>query len=200
MSLRREIALAVGRTGFGKSALTKELVGRRQRVIILEKWSDKDEYGGTLRFKSWAELLRAFKTKKPTRFRVSFSPGLTYFPHVCALAWVLGDVLLVIEEASSYFPGGKVPPEFIELCERGRHRQVSIYATAQRPKRLPIILRAEADLLYCFRLNEKADRDWVAEFPGADRQLAEQAAGLERYRYMAIDSNGGVRHGATKKL
>lgn len=198
----------VGRTGCGKSSLVRQLVGSRERVIILESADVKSEYPDARRFNSWADLvaaLRVIEQKKVRKFRVSFCPGLGYFPLLLEAAWALGDVTLVIEEGAKYFPPDRpVPWQFIEVCERGRHAgpdaasPVSIIMVSQRPKRLPIVFRAELARLYAFRLNEKADRDWLAGFPGASKEIADGVSNLELFHYLNVDANGGITHETTR--
>lgn len=200
-----------GRTGFGKSSLARSLISGHARVIILENSDAKNEYDAE-RFASWPEMLMAFwkcGSRGPKRFRVSIACGTTYFPHVLALAWALGDVLVVVEEAGKYFGPGvyyqdvrtgrnvAVPREFVEICERGRHAgpgasdPISVLMIAQAPARLPRVFRQEMARFYAFRLTAKEDRDWLKDFPGAGSEVAERSALLEKFSYLNIDADGG---------
>ena len=199
----------IGRTGHGKTTKVRDLILACDRVMILEQSNEKTEYPGVVRFGTWDALYGAMRHVNPRRFRVSFAPGTSRFVDCLRLAWVLAPVTVVIEEAGKYFPQHKktsrhhmeavngVPGEFLEICERGRHagrgavNAVSLIAVSQRPMRLPLCLRAELDRVYAFRLNSKRDRDWLAECPGSDQEIAEASKDLQAFHYLNVDANGG---------
>lgn len=222
--IERTVAV-VGRTGFGKSTIVRQLVQSHDRVVILEQKAEKirDWDGLDVEwFSSWRELYGTMKEIRPRRFRVGFIPGRAFFVDALRLAWALGDVLLVIEEAGKYFPYNKkarphhkeieyggnmnVPGEFLEICERGRHagprgdgtQPVRLVVVSQRPKRLPLCFQAELDRTYAFKLQLPHDRSWLAECPGADEQLAAQARDLPKYHFFNICAEGGVTRETTR--
>lgn len=193
-----------GRTGLGKTTLARELVLSRRRVLILESGSAANEYDA-VRITKWGDLVRLFKNlPRGASFRVSFAPGSSYFAAACALAWVMAPCTLVMEEAAKYVGHGqKEPRELVELYERGRHAgpnedgEVSMIVVTQRPKQIPIGLRAEMDRFYAFRLNEQADRDWLAGVPGSSKAIAAMAQNLPPYEYLQIQPDGTVTHERT---
>jgi hypothetical protein len=210
---------AVGHTGYGKSTIVREIVLARDRVITLEQDARKRpewEALGFIWYDSFAELLADLKAFNPRRFRVALVPGRSRFVDVLRLAWALGNVTVIIEEAGKYFPwlkpmrqpwhlpiasGGNmtVPGELLEICERGRHAgpdaasPVSLVFVSQRPKRIPLCVQAELDRVYAFHLALPHDRKWLAECPGATKQIAEETKNLPKYQYLNITQEGFTR-------
>jgi hypothetical protein len=217
---------AVGRTGYGKSSKVRQHVRAHRRVIIVEQKPEKvkDWAGLDVEWYRSADELKTDLQQLPpgSSFRVGIVPGLSGFVDVLRLAWALGDVLLVIEEAGKYFPYAKsnrkryhgpvvsggnmmVPFEFLEICERGRHagprgdgtQPVGVLITSQRPKRLPLCFQSELDRVYAFMLRVKHDRAWLAECPGSDDELAEETKSLPRFHYLNIPGEGEVTRETT---
>lgn len=206
----------VGRTGYGKSTVARQLVASRNRVIILEQdiRKAKDWAGlGVEWYHTWSELYADMITARPRRFRVGFVPTRSYFVDCLRLAWALGDATILVEEMGKYFPyrkrlkpyhmpvvdGGNmpVPGEFLELCERGRHAgpdaksPAALIGLSQRPKRMPLCFQAELERVCAFRLTLPHDRAWLAACPGSNEDIAEQTKNLPKYRYLNITGEDG---------
>lgn len=211
-----------GPTGFGKSTLARAEVLKLDRVIVVEPHDSKSDYEGVIRFKSVTEMefaIRCFGERGPRTFRVAVAPGLTWFPRLCAVAWKLGDVTLVLEETGKYFGPGKyypavgedgkrrlvpVPQEFVEICERGRHAgpdeksPVSVLALAQRASRIPDVLKNELATFYAFRIPLDEDRRWLKTCPGSSVEISEATKDLPKFNYLKIDcENGGFTRETT---
>lgn len=196
--LDREVVVVVGHTGYGKTLWTAGHARGLNRVLIVERWADKSEYGHVSRFSELRELI-AFFERRPRTFRVSYYPAtMAEARYLWMLAWLVGDLTVVIEEADTYFPRGVIPAEFIELTGRGRHRQISLVVVSRTPYRLPIEIRREADRLIAFHLAERRDRAWVADFPGSSAETAEEIRQLDRLEYRQIERSGRILHGKVR--
>lgn len=221
--MNERMVAVVGRTGYGKSSIVRHLVESHDRVMVLEQKPEKiqDWAGQDIEwYRTWPEFYGEMRAVRPRRFRVGFVPGLNHLVDCIRLAWALGDILLVIEEAGKYFPYNKqvrphhmkvtwggnmnVPGEVLEMCERGRHAgrgdgnmPLRCVITSQRPKRLPLCIQAELDRVYAFRLRLAVDRKWLAECPGADAELAEETKELPKFHYLNIAEEGECLRGIT---
>lgn len=223
--MKERMIAAVGRTGYGKSTVVRQLVAAHRRVMILEQKPEKipDWAGLDVEwYTRFPELLADMKALPAgSSFRVGIVPGLSSFVDCLRLSWALGDNLTVVEEIGKYFPYNKrikpyhmpvawggnmnVPGEFLEFCERGRHagrgdgtQPARLALVSQRLKRIPLCAQAELDRVYAFRLNLKHDRKWLAECPGSSEELADETKELPRFHYLNIDEEGGVTRETTK--
>lgn len=195
MDLKRKTSLVVGHSGYGKGLWTAHELAGDERVLISNPFPDKVEFDAQ-RIVGFKNLLAFFKTA-PAKFRVSYTPEMcvrpcckgkrTEFIHLVELSWALKNHRFVVDEiaASRHLPRGKgtAPMQFIDMAVMGRHREVSLILTAQRPYYLPIEVRSESDELVCFQLTEPADLDWVAGYPGAKEYVGEISA-LPRLHYL----------------
>jgi hypothetical protein len=189
-------------TGCGKSTLCRELMQGRERVIVVEPFS-KNSYA-TMRARDLREL-RELLGHRPRRFWLSvFVDNPADFARLCALAWAVAPVTLLLDETSMYLPNPfEVPTEFKRICQVGRHagpdelQPVSVLAIGQRPVNLPPVFRAEVEHWYLFRLNSHADRKLLENDMGLPREIADSAGQLAPHKYMKVDRFGGVSYGET---
>lgn len=193
-----------GMTGCGKSHLVNSMLAQETRVIVAQPFS-KDAFG-TMRFRGPAELLAAFQKKRPLRFRVSLAVNSQEeFAWLCAFAWVVAPVTLVLDETAPYIPNpSDVPMEFKRICQMGRHAgpdeksSVAVIAIGQRPVNLPPIFRSEVGQCFLFRVNSHDDRKLIRNDLGLSKEQAESLGTLEQYQYMKVDRFGGVTYEKTK--
>lgn len=194
VDLSRKVSLVVGHSGYGKGVWTGHAVAGCERLLISNPFPDKNEFDAQ-RIVGFKNLLEFFKAK-PAKFRVAYTPEIctkpcckgkrTDFIHLIELAWVIRRLTFVVDEvaASRHLPRRMpVPMAFIDMATMGRHREISMIMTAQRPYYLPIEIRSESDELVCFNLTEERDRDWIAGYPGA-REIAEETSVLPRLAYL----------------
>lgn len=197
MSLKREIDLILGSPGYGKTSFAVPSTYRHNRVLILEGFTDEDEYSAA-RVDSLPELLAFFKTK-PKKFRVSYNPNPREFNDILRLCWAAGDMHLVIEEAGDYFKKGcNVSYELDQCLRKGRHRQLNMTFISQWPVSIPTDVRRAADKLVCFKLVSDIDRQWCAGFPGATRDLPGEIEQLAKFEYLELTPDGKKTKGKTK--
>lgn len=89
------------------------------------------------------------------------------------------ETLLVLDEVAMY---GKYNYLVEHIYRLGRHKQIQIVATAQRPAILPVIVRSQTDLWYFFSVSEPADIDYVSKV--VPKEDLEVIVGLERFQYL----------------
>lgn len=199
--LNREVLIVVGHTGYGKTLWTAAYARGIKRVLILERFSEKQEYGrDVVRFHDLRSLLVALQSKEANNehFRYSYYPTLEEFEIVCEAVWCTGTMTLIGEEFDTYFRDRKVCWQCLEIMRRGRHREISLVEVTTNPYNLPIDCRREADRLIAFHLAEQRDRDWVVRFPGANKDLGEEIRLLDRLEFRQVERSGRILHGQVR--
>lgn len=139
------IETIIGKRGRGKTSLVAE-------ILVRKKWD------------------QIFIFDYCGEFRDFAVPGYCYvetsgFRDFCHALWENStegiETLLVLDEVGLY---GKNNPLVEHIYRLGRHKQIQIVATAQRPSILPVIVRSQTDLFYFFAISEPIDVDYVEKF------------------------------------
>lgn len=161
MKKEREIIIISGRTGTGKSYLSRSLYQAWDRRVIYDPQREHDR----------SELPRSLHS-----FR-GFHVPVYDAEYAAELAMLSGDCVLVLDDAYAFVrhPLGE---RLKEVCNTGRHRGVSMIVVTQRVPDVAPDLRAQVDLWVAFRSvlrsdNEALYRDWGFE----------DLESLERFQY-----------------
>jgi hypothetical protein len=173
--MNRKVVLDVGQAGTGKTRVAKMISERFERVFILDPL---DEYSGTV-FDSMQGVFQFFGDHAELeKFRVVLrSSDESDADFFFRLAWTVGNVLVVVEEANLYMDPRRKFPSFLQLVSRGRHRMIHLLCVSQRVPEVLISFRAQATSIICFRQSEPSDldhlEDWNSEVfqPEAVRAL-----------------------------
>lgn len=174
----------------GKTTWVQRLLASRRRVLVLDP---NDEYGcrrGWSRVEgpdeALAHLLRV-KAPDPSRvYRIAcLVEGVEDARAYLRIAWTLRRSWVVAEEVPEYASPGWAPPELRRLLRRGRHRGISVVATAQRPAEAPATLRSLADLIVAFRLAHPLDLEAVRPWLGEHAEELPRL-GVGQFRYYGL--------------
>jgi len=156
--MERRIKLIIGKSGFGKTWLTRILLKSELRSIVLEQRLESRPYEG-LRFSEFDAL--ADYCSDHHFFRCVWTGGLDYADAIFQLGLALKDVALTVEEADLVECEGW----FKEVVYRGRDpAHVTLYALAQRPQLFSIDLRSQATDVYAFNTSEDTALRWLEIF------------------------------------
>lgn len=154
-----------GKTGSGKTYLSKHLTGSLKRLVVLDGKGTLDDW----RLEPWGrQAERDLLNGKPVRIRAL--PGidddyLEYWDKVLGACYMAGDVTVYIDELYSVVPPNQNASNTLWACyTRGREFGLGIWAATQRPVWVPIIALSEAEHYFMFRLNMQVDRHRMAEF------------------------------------
>lgn len=150
---RGERATVTGQTGSGKSVLSRELclasASLYKAVYVLDP-------------KNECKYLSSELSKRGVKV-VHWVPPIdkvtdwARFNDFYRSAFSLGNSLVYIDECTMSIENAENPPYARALYQQGRARGVSVINCTQRPHRVPLYCYSEADYLYTFRLNLKAD-------------------------------------------
>lgn len=159
------IQTIVGKRGRGKTSLVAELlVSRKWDQIFIFDYCG--EFGG---------------------FAI---PGYCYvettgFRDFCHAVWDNSregiETLLVLDEVAMF---GKYNHLVEHIYRLGRHKQIQVVATAQRPSILPVIVRSQSDRFYFFQVSEPVDVDYLSKMvPQATLDVVLQ---LDKFQYVEV--------------
>jgi hypothetical protein len=162
----------IGQTGSGKTTLAEALLRLRPYVVA-------HDVKGTLRwpryqvYTSVDALLDAVDADPQAIPRVIYRPRPEELrdegAHATLVEWVLarGHTTLYLDELYAWqFRGSDPLPALWAAITRGRELGVEVWASTQRPYRIPMAMLSEAEHYYIFRLRDDASRLRVEELTG----------------------------------
>jgi DNA helicase HerA-like ATPase len=158
MKKKRQVILIFGKTGSGKSYLTKQLLSQFNRVIVFDP---KEEYSG-FTVHSFAEFVVYFEMEPQGRgdfMIVCRFRDMEDYQRAATACFTLEDLVLVLEECelflSSYDQDSDEPIN--KIISTGRHARLSVIALGRRPSEIPIRIRAQCSTIVTFKQTERAD-------------------------------------------
>jgi hypothetical protein len=126
----------------------------------------------------WPEHL---KEDDETRLSLRYVPdtGDPYWrdevDRLLGLCYSQGNVLIWIDDAGQCLAVGKVGPNGQRILQFGRHQDIWLLLTMPRPKTIETLALSQADVIYCFDLPSRFDRQRVADNVGWDTRDVDQA-------------------------
>lgn len=165
MIKKREVVIVLGRTGMGKSIWCRQFLKDKTRLFAYDPIMEINcNYLNTQKLITFAEALKAGEDKGRRNFRVG-SYNVDDVPLLTSCAYEYGNCWLSLEEASVVFNAGTRSPDWIrDAIFLGRHRNMSLLVTAQRPTSIPVDLRSQASRIVCFSQHEKNDVGWLRNY------------------------------------
>lgn len=177
--MQREVILAVGQTGMGKTTWVRNYISNLTRVIVAAAGFAGDyNIEEAPDFKTLTE-----KIKRPF-FRIAYSPRYYEWPFVFEAARISGETSgplhLVMEEA--YRAGDtREMPEYDEAVNQGRHWGLSLIAISTRAAKLPTDYKAQVTRIIAFRQHLPNDIDYLEDIIGED---AYELQNLKPFAYL----------------
>lgn len=162
-----ERILATGKTGSGKTYLSRYITQKVKRLVVLDgkgTLSDWDlvPYG--------PDIKRTLFRNEPIRTRVLAPIGsdiLAFWEEVLEVCFIAGNLTLYIDELYAVSPPNqRASNNLWSIYTRGRELGIGVWACTQRPAWIPLFALSEAEHFFCFRLQLNDDRARMAEFMG----------------------------------
>lgn len=156
-ALERNIVIVTGQTGQGKTTFAKQYIASMyDRIFAIDPM---EQY--PVDYMRFDQVVEKFPNAEnsPKVFKLGVS-DIKCFSGMCKLAYAVGDCCLLIEETDLF---DQKDDAFLNLVFRGRHKKVSLVAVSQRPFRLSINLRSQANRLVAFKQIEPNDLKWLKE-------------------------------------
>lgn len=163
-----------GRTGTGKTYLTKKYLSGYNHVVALdtkgflpEDWTEPGEDELTI-VSRLADLERV-KTPK-----IIYQPNLhemteEHYNEFFRWCYLRKNCLVWIDEVMSVCPSPfKIPFYYQGILTRGRQRNVAAWSLTQRPSGIPQLIMSEASHFFVFDLNLPQDREKLVKVTGVE--------------------------------
>lgn len=185
MKRRSTRLLILGASESGKSWWAKRYVDQLSSSKPILVWDPENEWCGRLAdspikharsYSSVRQIIAAARSG-PIRRAVLQTNSRRQFELLARLAYEAGDLVLVVDEASSYCRADVCPRSMLDVAQRSRHRRVDLVVIAQRPMLVhPDIRDNKADAVI-FRMPGEGSLQWVRSEFG--KSVAERVAKLK---------------------
>jgi hypothetical protein len=197
----------IGPTGSGKTVLNRQLLHRRDFVVVLGVKNRDPELYGPFQAEGY-ELTRSFKPVPPddaARARVLFVPQTDLHGaegrarKTRAFRQVLNDIYdvgywCVYADDIQYMADKlRLAAEFEELWMLGRSEGVSVVASSQEPVDIPVMAYGMATHLFLFQNTDLYRAKRMAELTGVNREIAEKTIlELPEHEFLYINKRSGL--------
>ncbi|MBT9175190.1 MAG: hypothetical protein DDT22_00864 [candidate division WS2 bacterium] len=186
---QNEHVFIAGRTGSGKTFLTRKYLAGFQTVIVLDTkgtltWQEVEEKELTI-VTRLTDLPQAKTSKviyKPEYNELSFEWYDAFFKY----CYFRQNVVVWVDEVMAICPNPHKIPEFYKaILTRGREMGVAAWSLTQRPSGIPVIIMSEATHFFVFDLNMPQDRDRLVEVTGTGE--FEEKPGKYKFWYYNVN-------------
>ena len=160
-----------GKTGSGKTFLAQYLLRPMRRLVVI----DPKRTLGTPKWRMelpTKDNLKKLRDGESARIRFFDPPtidkdGYPNWDSVFELVWEVEDCVLYIDEMYSATKNGYMTWPLRRLYTQGRELGIGVWASTQRPSRVPLEMFTEAEWSFIFMLNMQEDRKRIAKATGA---------------------------------
>jgi hypothetical protein len=163
--------LIMGRSGCGKSFLCRNLQTMWPRRVIIDSLGEyNDEPEKFNSFNSISNRLITASRENHEEFTLvfQFDPenenADETFNELIRILYYFGNILIVIEEVQLYSNPHFLPHWLRNSLLTGRHRNVGLIFTSQRPGEVNKTIVSQCRHLFCGNLIDKNDINYVAGF------------------------------------
>lgn len=171
--------LVMGVRGCGKSHLAKRLQEMWPRRVVIDcLYEYTDSKGRPIfpgakvvnNFEDFGKLISEYSEKKSKKFTIIFQShpeagnSEAEFNEICRICYYAGNLQLVIEEVQLHASTHFLPEALKNLCLTGRHNNISLLFTSQRPGEINKTILSQCAHIFCGRIIEGNDLKYVSNF------------------------------------
>ena len=177
-----EHVFVAGKTGTGKTWLTRKYLAGYENVVLLDtkgttNWTEAGDDLTTITRLSQIDRVETPKIRyKPTWDEMNEEYYNAFFKWV----YQRQNTIVWIDEVMSICPNPHKMPEFYRAClTRGRELGIGCWSLSQCPNSIPQLVMSEATHFIVFDLNLPQDRGKIVDITG----MAEFAAKPGKYQF-----------------
>jgi DNA helicase HerA-like ATPase len=173
----------LGMRGCGKTHLGRNIQKIYPKIVIIDalkeyKESEERKLGGIIfsDFNEFCAALFEVKNKRKKRFRLIFQFNEDdentelIFEQLIRVLYKCGNLVIVIEEIQLYSTPHKVSHWLRNLFLTGRHQNLGVIFTTQRPGELNKTILSQCAHLFVGQMHEKNDIKYISNFLGVDAE------------------------------
>ena len=188
--------LIMGTRGCGKSTLAKNIQVMWPRRVVIDTLNEYDENETTKIVYSFEEftqeLLYYNDTNKPEftliyQFDPESENSDEEFNQVMRVCYYLGNLQIVLEEVQEHSSVHSLPHWLRQCLLKGRHQNISVLSTTQRPGELNKTLLSQSQHIFCGQIIEGNDLRYVSSFL---RQDSEKLVSLPKGQFLYFSAQG----------
>ena len=201
-----EHVTTIGPTGSGKTVLNRELLRRRDFVVVLGIKNRDPELYGPFQAEGY-ELVRKFEPEPPQDARTDRvllvprtdkhgAEGRTDKAKVFRQAlndiYDVGHWCVYCDDVQYMSDQLRLEPELEELWMIGRSEGVSVVASSQEPVNIPVMAYSAATHLFLFKNPDLYRARRMAELTGVNREIAQETIlRLPDHEFLFINKSTG---------
>jgi hypothetical protein len=185
-----DVITVLGKRGSGKTTLSRKLQSAFPRLVIFDRLH---EYQGQNSENFWtvhtfdeycAAILASVGKKRFTilyQFDLEQDSHAEEFNQALRILYYRGSACAVIEEVHNFATAHYLPKWFKEILLTGRHQNLALIATSQRPAELHKTLLSQCHHIFCGSLHEKNDINYLSSVLG---DAADSVSSLKIGRFL----------------
>lgn len=172
-----DVFLFLGRRGSGKSHLARRVSSAYPRKVIFDTLGEYSDTDGLVchSFEDFSKkILETEHSESFTiiyQFDVECADQTDEFNHAMRVLWYRGNVLVVVEEIQNFASTHNLPHWLRQSLFTGRHRQMGLVFTTQRPGECHKSIISQASHCFFGSLHEKNDIDYCKTVLGQNSLL-----------------------------
>ena len=157
-----EFVYLLGKTGSGKSTLSRYLLMTSEHLIVIDgKDSEDTRVNWNLENYNRNKHLVDIKKHNPLRIRLVNDMGDII--EVLNAVYEYGNHIVYIDEITATIPPRTKPPQiFTDIWTRGRSRNIGAWSGTQRPSQIPLEFMSESEHFFVFKLTLENDRKRIS--------------------------------------
>ncbi len=178
----KKISIAIGKSGSGKSFLVNRLIRDKKRVVVFDTMA---EYENVVTFTDRDKFLAFWQKHYRGNYRIAYQPERNpafEIDDIAELVYLCGNVCFVIEEVTAFTTPNYISDQLAHCIQRGRHKNIEIIGTTQRPYGLHRLLTSQCRDIYTFNTNEPRDIAYLRDLLGSD--IEAKLKSLAKYQFV----------------